>query len=50
MRANWTAPRKGQPNVTQMHFARKGIVTEEMRFVAEREKVDAEGGGLGAGV
>ncbi|MBK8215736.1 MAG: phosphomethylpyrimidine synthase ThiC [Myxococcales bacterium] len=42
MRANWTAPRKGQPNVTQMHFARKGIVTEEMRFVAEREKVEAE--------
>jgi phosphomethylpyrimidine synthase len=25
-----------------MHYARKGVVTEEMRYVAEREKVDAE--------
>jgi phosphomethylpyrimidine synthase len=24
-----------------MHYARKGMVTEEMRFIAEREKVDA---------
>jgi phosphomethylpyrimidine synthase len=29
-------------NVTQMHFARKGIVTEEMHYVARREKVEAE--------
>jgi phosphomethylpyrimidine synthase len=29
-------------NVTQMHFARKGIVTEEMQYVAQREKVSAE--------
>jgi phosphomethylpyrimidine synthase len=29
-------------NVTQMHLARQGVVTEEMRFVAEREKCDAE--------
>jgi len=42
MRANWTAPRKGQPNVTQMHYARKGLVTEEMLYVAEREKVMPE--------
>lgn len=42
MRANWTAPRRGQPNVSQMHYARKGVVTEEMLFVAEREKVPAE--------
>ena len=42
MRANWTAPRKGQPNVTQMHYARKGLVTEEMLHVAEREKVMPE--------
>jgi phosphomethylpyrimidine synthase len=29
-------------NVTQMHYARRGIVTEEMRFVAIREGCDAE--------
>ncbi len=41
MRTEWVSKRSGAV-VTQMHFARKGIVTEEMRFVAEREKVDAE--------
>ncbi|HQY62443.1 MAG: phosphomethylpyrimidine synthase ThiC [Myxococcales bacterium] len=39
MRATWVAPREGQPNVTQMHYARQGIVTEEMHFVATRERV-----------
>ncbi|MFB3786871.1 MAG: phosphomethylpyrimidine synthase ThiC [bacterium] len=29
-------------NVTQMHIARQGIVTEEMRYVAQRENLDAE--------
>ncbi len=29
-------------NVTQMYFARQGIVTEEMRYVAEREQVAPE--------
>ena len=33
--------RSGMANVTQMHYARKGIVTEEMAYVAQREKVDA---------
>jgi phosphomethylpyrimidine synthase len=42
MRTEWVKPRKGQPNVTQMHYARQGVVTEEMRYVAQREKVDAE--------
>ena len=28
--------------MTQMESARKGVVTEEMRFVAEREDLDAE--------
>ena len=27
---------------TQMHFARKGMITEEMQFVAVREGVEAE--------
>jgi phosphomethylpyrimidine synthase len=29
-------------NLTQMHYARRGIVTEEMRFVALRENVSEE--------
>ncbi len=29
-------------NVTQMHLARQDMVTEEMRFVAQREKCDPE--------
>ncbi len=29
-------------NVSQMHYARKGIITEEMRFVAIRENVEPE--------
>jgi phosphomethylpyrimidine synthase len=42
MRAEWIAKRRGQPNVTQMHYARKGVVTEEMAHVAKRERVPAE--------
>src|SRR5207247_10485092 len=33
---------RGRGNVTQMHCARKGIVTPEMEFVALRENVDPE--------
>jgi phosphomethylpyrimidine synthase len=29
-------------NVSQMHYARRGIITEEMRFVAIRENVEPE--------
>jgi len=32
----------GPDNVSQMHYARRGIVTEEMRFVAAREQVETE--------
>jgi phosphomethylpyrimidine synthase len=42
MRTEWTRSRHGQANVTQMHFAKKGIVTEEMLYVAERERVAPE--------
>ncbi|MGY0389501.1 phosphomethylpyrimidine synthase ThiC [Nocardioides sp. WG-D5] len=34
-------PRKGR-NITQMHYARKGIVTKEMAYVAVRESCDPE--------
>jgi phosphomethylpyrimidine synthase len=33
--------RQGE-NVTQLHYARKGVVTEEMAHVAKREGLDAE--------
>ncbi len=42
MRADWIAKRKGQPNVTQMHLARQGVVTEEIAFVAKRERLAPE--------
>lgn len=36
------AARTGDSNVSQMHYARKGLITEEMLYVAEREKVKPE--------
>jgi phosphomethylpyrimidine synthase len=36
------AARMGDPNLSQMHFARQGAVTEEMEYVAQREKLPAE--------
>ena len=35
-----SASSNGSRNVSQMHFARAGIVTEEMTFVAQREKIE----------
>jgi len=35
-------PRKGKACVTQMHYARKGIVTPEMEFIAIRENLRRE--------
>ncbi len=37
-----TAGNNGDPNVSQMHFARQGIITEEVEYVARREKLDPE--------
>ncbi len=37
MRTSWVAPRKGKGNVSQLHFARKGVITEEMAYVAKQE-------------
>ena len=39
MRAEWIAKRRGHASVTQLHFARQGLVTEEMRHVAKRERL-----------
>src|SRR5208283_2462228 len=47
-RAEWITKRReevartGDTNMSQMHFARKGMLTEEMLFVAEREQLAPE--------
>ena len=41
VRQAWVPGHTG-PNVTQMHYARKGVVTEEMEFIALREGVSPE--------
>jgi phosphomethylpyrimidine synthase len=41
-RRNEEAARSGDNNVTQVHFARQGKITEEIRFVAERERISPE--------
>ena len=46
VREEWIARRRaaaaetGDFNFSQMHFARKGLITEEMMYVADRERVD----------
>jgi phosphomethylpyrimidine synthase len=42
VRTEWVKKRAGSANQSQMHFARKGVVTEEMVYVAAREKLDPE--------
>ena len=44
-RAEWLAKRKSASqdgNFSQMHYARQGVVTEEMEYIARREKISAE--------
>jgi phosphomethylpyrimidine synthase len=36
------AAKNGNRNVSQMHYARQGLITEEMAFVAAREKIEPE--------
>ena len=42
LRSEWVAKRRGQENVSQMHYARQGIITEEMLYVAQRENLTPE--------
>ena len=37
-----TGPTSSTENVTQMHFARQGLVTDAMRFIGEKERVDPD--------
>src|SRR5437762_3529458 len=47
-RAEWIAKRRaeaaksGDGNFSQMHFARKGVITDEMEFIAKKEKLTPE--------
>jgi phosphomethylpyrimidine synthase len=41
IRSEWVKKRSG-PVVTQMHYARRGVITEEMEYVARRERLDPE--------
>lgn len=42
MRSEWTSKRSNDAIRTQMHYARKGIITEEMQYVARRERLTPE--------
>ncbi len=42
MREEWIAKRKDDSVKTQMYYAKQGIITEEMQYVADIEKIDAE--------
>ena len=44
LREEWVAKRvaRGDKVFTQMHYAKKGIITEEMAFAAAREQLPAE--------
>jgi phosphomethylpyrimidine synthase len=42
MRTEWIAKRQGHANKSQMHYARQGVITEEMAYVAQRENLPAE--------
>src|SRR3982750_2941246 len=42
MREQWVASRQNDSVRTQMHYARKGLITEEMEYVARREKLTPE--------
>ncbi|MCI0354547.1 MAG: phosphomethylpyrimidine synthase ThiC [Acidobacteria bacterium] len=47
-RTEWIARRRegaahsGDSNFSQMHYARRGVMTEEMEYVARREEISAE--------
>jgi phosphomethylpyrimidine synthase len=42
MRTEWVSQRLNDPIRTQIHYARKGVITQEMEYVARCENVDPE--------
>ena len=42
MRTEWVAKRTADPVRTQLHYARRGVITEEMLYIAQRERLSPE--------
>ena len=42
MRTEWLEKRKNDKTPTQMYYAKEGIITEEMEYVAKLEKLSPE--------
>jgi phosphomethylpyrimidine synthase len=42
MRSPWISPRLNDPVRTQMYYARQGVITQEMDYIAKREHVTGE--------
>ena len=42
MRSQWVESRKKDTIKTQLHYAKKGIITEEMEYVANLEHLSAQ--------
>ena len=42
IRSEWVAARAGDAVRTQMHYARKGLITGEMEYVAKKERLSPE--------
>ena len=42
LRSEWVKPRATDKTKTQMYYAKQGIITEEMHYVANVEELDAE--------
>ncbi len=42
MRTEWVVPRRADAIRTQIHYARRGLITEEMRYVARKENLAPE--------
>lgn len=42
MRTEWVAQRSKDSTPTQIYYGRQGVVTEEMEYVARRERLSAE--------
>jgi phosphomethylpyrimidine synthase len=42
MRSPWISPRLNDPIRTQIHYARRDVVTQEMEYIAKREHVSPE--------
>ncbi|MGP0070686.1 MAG: phosphomethylpyrimidine synthase ThiC [Bryobacteraceae bacterium] len=42
MRSSWISPRLNDPIRTQIYYARQGVITQEMEYVAQREHVTGD--------